>query len=52
MQMQEITETLSASKAPRKDGKGNKYVYLMSGNISLSDAAQTASRRIFKKEFC
>ena len=26
MQMQEIVETLSAAKAPKKDGKGNPYV--------------------------
>lgn len=52
MQMQEIIETISAAKAPKKDGKGNRYIDLMNGNVPIRDAVQTESRRIFKKVFC
>ena len=52
MQMQEIVENISAAKAPKKDGKGNRYVDLMNANVPLTDAVQTESRRIFKKVFC
>ena len=52
MQMQEIIETISAAKAPKKDGKGNRYIDLMNGNVPIRDAVQTESRKIFKKVFC
>lgn len=52
MQMQEIIEILSASKAPKKDGKGNPYVDIMSAHMPLLDAMQTASRKAFKRAFC
>ena len=52
MQMQEIIETLSAAKAPKKDGKGNPYVDVMSAHMPLLDATQTASRKAFKRAFC
>ena len=52
MQMQEIIETLSAAKAPKKDGKGNPYVDVMSAHMPLLDAMQTASRKAFKRAFC
>lgn len=52
MQMQEIVETLSAAKAPRKDGKGNPYVDVIRGHMPLLEAMQTASRKAFKKAFC
>ena len=52
MQMQEIIETLSAAKAPKKDGKGNSYVDVVSAHMPLLDAMQTASRKAFKRAFC
>ena len=52
VQMQEIIETLSASKAPKKDGKGNPYVEIVGAHLPLLDAMQTASRKAFKKAFC
>ena len=52
MQMQEIVETLSAAKAPEKDGKGNSYVDVVSAHMPIVEAMQTASRKAFKKAFC
>ena len=52
MQMQEIVETLSAAKAPKKDGKGNPYVDVINAHMPLLDAMQTASRKAFKRAFC
>lgn len=52
LQMQEIIETLSAAKAPKKDGKGNSYVDMISAHMPLLEAMQTASRKAFKKAFC
>ena len=51
-QMQELVETLSAAKAPKKDGKGNSYVDVISAHMPLLEAMQTASRKAFKKAFC
>ena len=52
MQMQEIVETLSASKAPKKDGKGNSYVDVINHHMPLLDAMRTASRKAFMSAFC
>ncbi len=52
MQMQEIIETLSAAKAPKKDGKGNPYVDVMSAHMPILDAMQTVSRKAFRRAFC
>ena len=52
MQMQETAETLSAAKAPKKDGKGNSYVDVVSAHMPIVEAMQTASRKAFKKAFC
>lgn len=52
MQMQEIVETLSAAKAPKKDGKGNSYIDVVSAHMPIEEAMQTASRKAFKKVFC
>ena len=49
VQMQEIIETLSASKAPKKDGHGNIYADMINHHIPLFDAIQTASRKAFKR---
>lgn len=51
MQKQEIVETLSAAKAPRKDGKGNIYAELINCHMPLVDAEQTASRKAFLEVF-
>ena len=52
MQMKEIIQTLSASKAPKKDGKGNSYAEKISHHMPLLDAMQTASRKAFRAAFC
>ena len=52
LQMQEIVQTLSAAKAPKKDGKGNPYVDVISTHMPLLEAMQTASRKAFKRAFC
>ena len=52
MQMQEIVETLSVAKAPKKDGKGNPYVDMVNAHMPLLEAMQTASRKAFKRAFC
>lgn len=52
IQMQEMVETLSAAKAPKKDGKGNSYVDIVNVHMPLLEAMQTASRKAFKRAFC
>lgn len=52
LQMQEIVESLSAAKAPKKDGKGNSYVDVINAHMPILEAMQTASRKAFKKAFC
>ena len=52
LQMQEIVEKLSAAKAPKKDGKGNPYVDVITTHMPLKEAVQTASRRAFLAAFC
>lgn len=52
IQMQEIAETLSAAKAPRKDGKGNPYADVISAHMPLLEAVRTASRKAFLASFC
>ncbi|MCM1303399.1 MAG: ISLre2 family transposase [Butyrivibrio sp.] len=49
IRMTEIITTLSAAKAPRKDGKGTPYADVINMHIPLRDAVQTASRRAFVK---
>ena len=51
MQMKQVIEILSAAKAPKKDGKGNSYVDLVSRHMPLLEAMQTASRKAFKRAF-
>lgn len=45
----ETLTTLSAAKAPKKDGRGNPYVDVINMHIPMRDAIQTASRRAFAK---
>ncbi len=52
LQMREIIETLSAAKVPKKDGKGNPYVDVISAHMPILEAMQTASRKAFKQAFC
>ena len=52
MQMEEIIQTLSAAKAPKKDGKGNPYVEAITHHMPLLDAMRTASRKAFARAFC
>lgn len=52
MQMQEIVQTLSAAKAPKKDGKGDIYVDVITHHMPLLDAMRTASRKAFTSAFC
>ena len=49
IRMSEIITTLSAAKAPKKDGKGNSYVDVINMHVPLRDTVQTASRRVFAK---
>lgn len=49
--LEEIVETLSAAKAPKKDGKGNPYPDIFGAHIPLLEAMQTASRKAFKRAF-
>ena len=52
MQMKEIVQTLSAAKAPKKDGKGDTYVDVITHHMPLLDAMRTASRKAFTSAFC
>ena len=49
IRMTEIITTLSAAKAPKKDGKGNPYIDVINMHVPMRDAIQTASRRAFAK---
>lgn len=51
LQMQEMVETLSAAKAPKKDGKGNPYADVISAHMPLEEAMRTASRKAFLASF-
>lgn len=50
--LESAIETLSAAKAPKKDGKGNPYVDMTSCHMPLLDAMRTASRKAFIAAFC
>ena len=52
MQLQEAVKQLSAAKAPRKEGKGNRYVEVANHRVPLLEAMQTASRKAFRAAFC
>lgn len=47
----EIAETLSAAKAPQKDGKGSRYLDLFNAHMPLRDAIITVSRKAFLQVF-
>jgi hypothetical protein len=50
--VQEILRSLSAAKAPKKDGKGNPYHDLLNHHMPILDALQTNARKLFRKAFC
>lgn len=50
--MKEMIEVLSAAKAPKKDGKGNPYVNVVTHHMPLLNAMRTASRKAFMAAFC
>lgn len=52
MQMEEIIQTLSAAKAPKKDGKGDPYGDRIRHHMPILDAMRTASRKVFERAFC
>lgn len=45
LQMQEVVEILNIGRTPKKDGKGNLYVDIITHSMPLFEAAQTASRK-------
>jgi len=45
----EIIEIISASKAPKKDGKGNPYVDVVNHHMPIFDSVQTEARRVFRR---
>ena len=49
--MEEAVRTLSAAKAPKKDGKGDPYVDRINCHMPLLDAMRTASRKAFLATF-
>lgn len=49
IRMTEVLTTLSAAKAPKKEGKGNSYIDVINMHVPIRDAVQTASRRAFAK---
>jgi hypothetical protein len=49
--IEEIMKTLSAAKAPKKDGKGNPYIDLINHHMPILEAMQTNARKIFRKAF-
>ena len=50
--LEDAIETLSAAKAPKKDGKGSPYVDIANCHMPLLDAMRTASRKAFIAAFC
>ncbi len=45
----EVIEILSATKAPKKDGKGNPYVETVRSHMPILDAVSTEARRWFRQ---
>lgn len=52
MRMEEVIRTLSAAKVPKKDGKGNPYVEVITHHMPLLDVMRTASRKALERAFC
>ncbi|TDP57677.1 UPF0236 family transposase-like protein [Aminicella lysinilytica] len=49
--IEEIMKTLSAAKAPKKDGKGNPYIDIINHHMPILEAVQTNARKLFRKAF-
>jgi len=49
--LNEVVEVLSAAKAPKYDGKGNKDGNIQKGHFVLRDAMMTASRKVLIRAF-
>lgn len=49
--IEEIMKTLSAAKAPKKEGKGNPYIDLINHHMPILEAMQTNARKIFRQAF-
>lgn len=49
--IKETVKTLSAAKAPKKDGKGNPYPDIVRAHMPLRDAIQTAARKALLAAF-
>lgn len=49
--LEEVTKTLSAAKAPKKDGRGDPYLEIIRGHMPLLEAMQTVSRKAFTRAF-
>jgi DNA primase catalytic subunit len=49
--LNEVVEVLSAAKAPKYDGKGNKDGNIQKGHFALRDAMMTASRKALIRAF-
>lgn len=51
MQKRQVIEVLSVAKAPKRDVKGNSYVEVISSHMPILEAAQTTSRKAFRRAF-
>src|SRR5690554_3949850 len=49
--IEKIMKTLSAAKAPKKDGKGNPYIDIINHHMPILEAVQTNARKLFRKAF-
>lgn len=49
VRMADVIASLSATKAPKKDGKGNPYVDVINMHVPLRDAVQTLARKALVK---
>lgn len=50
--IRETTEVLSAAKAPKREGRGERYADLIRGHVPLLDAIRTGAREVFIQTFC
>ena len=46
VKLEEFVEPLSAAKAPKRDGKGNPYVDIISSHMPILDAIRTAGHKV------
>ena len=48
-EIMEAAEVLSAAKAPRRDGKGDRYADVWDGHMPVLDAVRNSAGRLFRK---